>query len=472
MTKRSLRLEHAAHIKRNTEGTSNEISLDVLDATSSALDEGKRTFKLPSPARIIKSVPHVSLSSFGAQARRSAGKDASKESLSIAGEGAPPCSTAKGTSSTAASRPFVNSRENSAFSTASRAEGAAPRRFWPFGTASNDRRAADPAYPGRVSYAADADAEIRRRKTRRQLHRCLRALLVLALVGVLAVVGVQSWRSYESHNGRIEELATTLDSITRADEQLAELDEILAAPLDRVDSEDWTLLDGALTESARDLAQARDRLGALANELGPGADADAARTAQQAIDERITLMEEARGIMRMASDARAAESSLIEAWTAVSDADALARDAASAAAEAASAEDAEATMEANRAAIARFNDALSLFAQLENSEANLDLSAYRAYVEKRIEAMGYAMEADEAAAARDKETAQERNDAYNAADAEAVELARALPFDLSDPIEKAFAVNSQPLFERYRAQLEQVGETDKILQDYLGEQNK
>lgn len=129
-------------------------------------------------------------------------------------------------------------------------------------------------------------------------------------------------------------------------------------------------------------------------------------------------------------------------------------------------------MEANRAAIARFNDALSLFAQLENSEANLDLSAYRAYVEKRIEAMGYAMEADEAAAARDKETAQERNDAYNAADAEAVELARALPFDLSDPIEKAFAVNSQPLFERYRAQLEQVGETDKILQDYLGEQNK
>ena len=60
-------------------------------------------------------------------------------------------------------------------------------------------------------------------------------------------------------------------------------------------------------------------------------------------------MEEGRGIMRMASDARAAESSLIEAWTAVSDADALARDAASAAAEAASAEDAEARRQIGRA---------------------------------------------------------------------------------------------------------------------------
>lgn len=129
-------------------------------------------------------------------------------------------------------------------------------------------------------------------------------------------------------------------------------------------------------------------------------------------------------------------------------------------------------MEANRAAIARFSDALSLFSQLENSDSNLDLSAYRAYVEKRIEAMGYAMEADEAAAARDKATAQERNDAYNAADAEAVGLARALPSDLSDPIEKAFALNAQPLFERYRAELEQVRETDRILQDYLGAQNK
>ena len=86
--------------------------------------------------------------------------------------------------------------------------------------------------------------------------------------------------------------------------------------------------------------------------------------------------------------------------------------------------------------------------------------------------MGYAMEADEAAAARDKATAQERNDAYNAADAEAVGLARALPSDLSDPIEEAFALNAQPLFERYRAELEQVRETDRILQDYLGAQSK
>lgn len=468
MAKRLLRLQHAAHIKKNTEGTSNEISLDVLDATSSALGEEKRTLGLPSPARIIKSVPHVSLFSLGAQSRRIAGKDASKASLPITGENAPSRSPAKTSSTTAPRHSLAKARERKASAHASRAEGGAIRRLWPFGAASSARD----AYQGRPSYAADSDAEVRRRKTRRQLHRRLKVLLVLALAVFLAAVGVQSWRSYESHSERHEELVTAFDAITRADEHLAELDEILAAPLDNVGSEDWTLLDEALTESARDLAQARDRFGTLADELGPGPDADAARTAQQAIDERIALMEEARGIMREASDAHAAENNLIKAWSVVSDADTLAREAASAAAEAASAKDAEETMEANRAAIARFSDALSLFSQLENSDSNLDLSAYRAYVEKRIEAMGYAMEADEAAAARDKATAQERNDAYNAADAEAVGLARALPSDLSDPIEKAFALNAQPLFERYRAELEQVRETDRILQDYLGAQNK
>ena len=41
MSKRSDKLNHAAHVKKSTRGTSNELSFSVLDAARNALDDGK-----------------------------------------------------------------------------------------------------------------------------------------------------------------------------------------------------------------------------------------------------------------------------------------------------------------------------------------------------------------------------------------------------------------------------------------------
>ena len=85
--------------------------------------------------------------------------------------------------------------------------------------------------------------------------------------------------------------------------------------------------------------------------------------------------------------------------------------------------------ELSNEASALFSDVRATMEVLAQEDAEVDLSAQIAYLDKRIEALGYAVASNDALLARDTAVAVEQNDAYNAADKEAASLAAALPID-------------------------------------------
>ena len=97
----------------------------------------------------------------------------------------------------------------------------------------------------------------------------------------------------------------------------------------------------------------------------------------------------------------------------------------------------------------------------------MDLSAQIAYLDKRIEALGYAVASNDALLARDTAAAVEQNDAYNAADKEAASLAAALPIDPGQPVLDALEERLADPIEAYEAARGQASTSDAFLRDYF-----
>ena len=155
-----------------------------------------------------------------------------------------------------------------------------------------------------------------------------------------------------------------------------------------------------------------------------------------------------------------------EAWESTSEADSLARQAADLVAE--TSEDAiSQSTELSNEASSLFTEVRSAMASLSQEQADVDLSAYLAYLDKRIEALGYAVASNDALLARDTAAAVEQNDAYNAADGEAAKLAATLPIDPGQPVLDALEARLADPIESYKAARGQASTSDAFLRDYF-----
>ena len=99
--------------------------------------------------------------------------------------------------------------------------------------------------------------------------------------------------------------------------------------------------------------------------------------------------------------------------------------------------------------------------------ANFDASL--AYVNKRIDATNEALASNAAILIQDKATAESHNDAYNRADQEAVEMAKALPKQFSQPVVDAYASATADLVSRYDSLRSDAASNDAYLREYLGQ---
>ena len=99
--------------------------------------------------------------------------------------------------------------------------------------------------------------------------------------------------------------------------------------------------------------------------------------------------------------------------------------------------------------------------------ANFDASL--AYVNKRIDATNEALASNAAILIQDKATAESHNDAYNRGDQEAVEMAKALPKQFSQPVVDAYASATADLVSRYDSLRSDAASNDAYLREYLGQ---
>ncbi len=129
--------------------------------------------------------------------------------------------------------------------------------------------------------------------------------------------------------------------------------------------------------------------------------------------------------------------------------------------------------------IEKSNEAASLFAEADNrfsdaekEYAKADFSQYRSYLAKRIEALGYAVASNNAYLARSKEEAASQNDAYNAAEEEAAEMAEKFPDSPLPVVSDALARETEKARNDYGSARLQASSADAFLRDYLGTTGK
>lgn len=458
MTKRSDKLTRAAHIKRNTRGTSNELSFSVLDAAKNALDEGKE--RPTEESRRFGRISLFTLPAFGR--KKSISTPKKEESLPLSGAALPP--TATGTPQTVKPADAADGGALHASPAASSVQVDAPAAPAP--------SVPEPFARAQRSTGRTSEEEIAWRKGRRRRHRLVIGAICAAIIVALVASGVlylyNDTMRYQRNTQQLEQAAEQLAS---TDELLATLDEALTDPLGDDAAAFYAERRDEVEQGVTALEAAERTASDAMQGLRESREKEVADSLMSASSSRVTMLEQGWAILEagdgVADDYQAFE----DAWAQVLEADELARESAeliSAGSQDAIAESKQKSQEALDALTA----ARSTMDSIAQATEGIEVEAQLAYLDKRIEALGYAIASDAALEARDTGEAQAQNDAYNAADQEAAALAEALPENPGQPVLDAFQRKIADNIESYEAARGQASTSDAILRDYLGASSK
>ena len=439
MAKRIDKVAKAAHIKRNTEGTSNEISFSVLDAAKNSLDgEGN-------------SSPFGTIFLFTLSGKRKSISTPSKdEGLALTQREVSPSSARSQNRFERRQRRLEQKRVS--------------------GAARGSHSAREPR-----SFDAEVASRKRARKRGRLIVSFALTVALLAVAGGLTWWGFGTYQDQQTYKGV---LSSAISELSGNDELLAEIDVVV----DLANSDVTSLsLDDALDVQKKvqdGKSTCIDELDAAEEAVGQVAinnSSDASNTPDSKVVDTITarrqMLISGAAIIDDTVSVLQARQEATKGWQLVLAADGLAREAADIASSATSA-DMQASTEKSQQAIESFSKAKTALQNAEQLFPQLDLSAYMSYIDKRLEAQGYAIESNDALINRDTQAATEHNDAYNNAEKQAGELAEKLPEDPDELVVDAFNSKTASSREMYENARSQAQSADAFIRDYLGTFNK
>ena len=435
------KITRAAHIKKHTRGTSNEISFSVLDAAKNALDGDGNEKQKHGPGRIALFTLPGRHKKPAPTPTKERGLPLSTGDFVSVDDGA---STSKMGALPSAARPTSQTEKSS----------PAPL-------------AVVPAKPKR-----SPEEEIARRKARRRLSKWLAvAVIVVVSIGLLGAGGVYLYRDYQNQQGHVAVLDDALSLVKEADETIQQLDEVVTDPFAEGSEEQRTAIQAQLEAVERKLQDADEKARAVSLELNGAREKEAANQAVAGIAARFTLVEQGQLLMNAATEAQSAAENVDAAWKTVLEGDDLARQAAQLVTET-TPENVEASKNKTNEALAAFDEAYAAFLDVQATYPQADLTQFVDYIAKRQESLGYAIASDDAILAKNKEEATAQNNAYNIADAEAATLAKALPDDPSSLVDEAFEDATSDVAKAYSTARLQARSADAFISDYLGAGSK
>ena len=449
------KLARAAHIKRHTIGTSNEISLSVLDAARNRLDAGNELGKeTPGRGRRGFSLPRAAKRSAAVEPARNRGRV-----QGLHGQGA-----IRGGSWTSrvGDHPGVRS---------STSTGLAVESF------------------------TGASGEISRRKRLRRVAAVVSGVLVVVAV-VAAVGSAGAWWTarQQTQSQGADQLRAALGYLEQADEVLLSFDEsydqvfgdsVLASSV-ASDARGALSTVRADTEAARRISnlaqtpgaqQLRDGGAALQearsltelslDRLQENDDREVANQALSSLSKKQEMLDCAETVQTAAAQASSALESVGEGWNALVEADDAARGAAAALGEA-NEDQIRDSFERGSAAIARFTEARTLFGQAAEAFPSCSFDAVQAYISLRLQSLDQAQASNQSLLDGDTEAAQQHNDQYNQLDAQAVEDAASLPSSVESLVIQAFLDETAAARFSYEQARLQAASSDAFIRDYLG----
>lgn len=444
------------HIKKNTAGRSNEISLSVLDGLKSQADdrlgEADQKVLLGDLSIFTVSPRKEKRPSFKGKAPSgSVDSDRRKGPRNVQGEKRIPGGKKGGAS--------FSSGEKTASSTYS----PASKKKKPAKTRKEKLR---------ERALADPHAEIKRRKKVRRIRRVFVATLATAIsVAVMAVGSLYLAGEYREYTRSMGLLDKAFSEITKADELILEMDGVVTQEVTDASRDEIASIRQGMEDAELHLKAATAFAGEVTADMASQESKDAAAKVVESADARRSMMEHAEILMEADIEVLEVVSVAEEAWGLVEDANSLMKDAAELVSDTTventkvSQEKSEQAVELLGKASSRVDDAAFLY-------PSADFSVLKEYIAKRTEQNEFAIQSDEAIYIQDKATAESFNEKYNQADAEAIELAARLSEKPAQPILDAFQQNVTETRDAYFGARRQAAESDAFIRDYLGDSNE
>ena len=429
----------SVHIKKNTAGTSNEISLSVLDGLKSRADN-----------ELGEADPKVKLgdlSLFTVSSKKDRRLPAKDEKLS-----ALPAPAASSASSE--KKPVAKKKAHPSDRPAS----SRPAR----------ERKPSRAQRNRERALRESEKEIKRRKKNRRVRRfaaiAVASLCCCACIGAAALFAANA---YEQSRSNLALLSQAFDEIEKADSLVLSMDDLVMKDESIVTVEELDELEQGMSDAGVHLNAACAFSDEAFQAMGESPGKDAARQVSESADARRDMMKYAEALLHADADARSAVESAEKCWDQVLEADGLMKEAADLVADT-TVENVTASQGKSEQAIALLDEAAASLASAQAECPSADFSALAALIEKKREQNVYAVESDKAIYIQDKATAESFNESYNRADAEAVELAAALPERPAQPILDRLDAQTSETRSRYLDARKRAAESDAFIRDYLG----
>ena len=290
------KITRAAHIKKHTRGTSNEISFSVLDAAKNALDGDANDKQKHAPFS-----GRISLFTLPGRRKKPAGTPTKERGL--------PLSTGD----------FVSVEDSGPvpkLNTMSPPRTSAP--------AASSSTAIVPAKPKR-----SPEEEIARRKARRRLSKVLAiSVVVVVTIGLLVAGGGYLYHDFQNQQGHVAVLDEALNLVRETDEPLHQLNDVVSDPFKEGNAAARASIREKAEAVDEQLQQADKKAREVSVDLKNQRDKEAANQTVVTISARRALLEQGQVLMDAADAAEDASKRVDDAWKLVMQGDELARQAA------------------------------------------------------------------------------------------------------------------------------------------------
>ena len=311
-------------------------------------------------------------------------------------------------------------------------------------------------------------AEVERRKRARRARTA--RLWIIAAVAVIALVGTGVFFGYRIYQDRVDfssRFNQLIDRFIEIDQTMVDIDSLMADPLNSVELVERAEVANRFASLNRELnaviAEAHDMESSAFSE----SDRSALEQAAEAADARSSMIAAAESAFTLSERANQISDEAVAAWNKVLEADSQAREATELANSARTEQATRNAQEKTKQARDLMDVALADLERVEKEEPRVDLSTERKYVSKRIEALDAANDTANALLADDRAAATAANDAYNAADSEAVALAADLPETLAGQVKATYESDLDRILESYTDARNAVTAADSALRSYL-----
>ncbi len=438
------------HLKEFSQGKPNEISFNVLEQLSEEQEEGQnrsswRLFSFRGDAQEVETTDTIS-NNVKKKAPKASARASALSSVPTVEE---PKSQAKSPAKEAKafkfSKPAKKKRAHAAPKKPAASEAAKPQFLGP-----------------------ESQAEIlARQHKRRKAHRVSVAVVVVLCLIVLGIAGYFAYKNYERLSTSVGVLREACSLIEQSDETTVAIDAYFQTSFNDDTVQTAQDLKAKIPEAKEKLEDARVYAQRADGELeGSQRDKEAAERTLNAISSRNKLLDLSAQRIEQDIPAKQAIDAMTQAWSCTQEGNSLMAKAASVVSDTTNDNVAKST-EYTTAAQAKFTQAQQLIETAKGHFASADYSAALAYIEKRQQAASEALLSNAAILIQDKATAESHNDAYNQADAEAVELAAKLPKNFAQPVIDAYAESSSQVTEQYESLRADAASNDAYLRDYL-----